>query len=333
MTAILQRSMHSWQKQLAGIITEPGQLFELLQLDKTYLPAAIKASELFPLRVTHYFAERMEKGNINDPLLRQVLPLDEEFTKKTNFSNEPLQETSFNPLPGLLHKYHGRVLLIVSGACAINCRFCFRRSFAYEANNPSLKQWDKVIDYIANDPSIEEVIYSGGDPLVASDFYLRALTQKLEAISHLKLLRIHSRLPVVLPDRLSHEFTTWFARSKLQPSLVIHCNHPNELGPSLKTKLITLKKLGVNLFNQSVLLKGINDDPKTLVMLSKQLFDYGVIPYYLHLLDPIQGAAHFDLSLEAAKAIYTQMQAKLPGYLVPKLVAEIPGKQNKTLLS
>lgn len=327
---MIQQTKPVWQKALTNLVTDPEQLFQLLDLDANYLEAAKRACELFPLRVPQSFIQTMEKGNINDPLLKQILPLGAEFTNTPGFSADPLSEKQINPLPGLLHKYHGRVLLTISGACAVNCRYCFRREFAYTENNPGSKGWSKVIDYIAADNSIEEVIYSGGDPLTASDLYLQRLTEKIKAIPHIKRLRIHTRLPIMIPERICDEFIHWFTQTNMQPILVLHCNHPNEITEHVKQKLNLLKAKGVTLLNQAVLLKGINDEAKVLIKLSENLFECNVLPYYLHLLDRVNGTAHFEVDEAHALSLIKAMNGKLPGYLVPKLVREISGEKNKT---
>lgn len=322
----------TWQEEIKNCITAPAELLKILNLDSALLSAAEKAAKLFPLRVSRSFAARMKKGDIQDPLLRQVLPLQAELEEQVGYTQDPLQEKSTNPIPGLLHKYHGRVLLTVVGACGINCRYCFRRYFSYDENNPGQKGWEQALAYIANDTSITEVILSGGDPLVASDEHLAKLSQKIATISHVKTLRIHTRLPIVIPQRITAEFIDWFANSRLQPVLVVHCNHPQEINVELKEALLSLKKTDITVLNQAVLLQGINDTAETLIKLSNTLFAAGVLPYYLHLLDKIQGAAHFDVDETNAKLLMHAMMQKLPGYLVPKLVREVPGAASKCLV-
>jgi EF-P beta-lysylation protein EpmB len=274
----------------------------------------------------------MQKGNINDPLLRQVLPLQDELKETNGYDRDPLQETQFNPIPGLLHKYHSRVLLTFTGTCGVNCRFCFRRHFSYEENNPGTAGWNRALDYIAQDQSIVEVILSGGDPLVATDQALEAITKKLAAIPHLKRLRIHSRMPIVLPLRVTSELISAVTAPSLKTILILHCNHPNEISPDVRTAMHRLTEAGVVLLNQSVLLRGINDDVETLVALSEALFEINVQPYYLHVLDKVQGAAHFDLEIEKSRALHMALTKRLSGYLVPKLVCEQPGAPAKLSL-
>lgn len=318
-----------WQTALTNAITDPSELLQLLELDLALLPAAQQAVKLFPLRVPRGFVARMNKGDVNDPLLKQVLPLGLELEETAGFSNDPLQEKSKNPVPGLLHKYQSRVLLTLTSACAINCRYCFRRYFSYSENNPGKAGWQKVVDYIAADPSINEVILSGGDPLVASDHYLAELIGKIETISHIKTLRIHSRLPIVLPERMTGEFINWLAGLRLQPVIVVHCNHPQELTAEVKQSLRALRQAGITVLNQAVLLRGINDSVEVLVGLSEELWSVGALPYYLHLLDRVQGIAHFEVDEENARQLMLAVMERLPGYLVPKLVREVAGMAMK----
>ncbi len=323
----------SWQQALANVIREPRELFELLALDLTQLPAALSAASEFPLMVPRSFVARMEPANWHDPLLQQVLPLGEELGFQPGFSHDPLAEADNNPQPGLIHKYHGRVLLIVSGGCAINCRYCFRRHFPYQANNPSRAQWQQTLDYIASDASISEVILSGGDPLVASDRFLAELVSNIAQIPHVKRLRIHSRLPVVIPQRITDDCLRWLSDSRLQSIMVIHCNHANELDASVQAALAKLTAAGVTLLNQSVLLAGVNDNEAALTTLSETLLEQGVLPYYLHLLDKVQGAAHYEVDESRAKQLVRHLMAHLPGYLVPKLVREDSNQVSKVPIS
>ncbi|OHE77410.1 MAG: EF-P beta-lysylation protein EpmB [Verrucomicrobia bacterium RIFCSPHIGHO2_12_FULL_41_10] len=322
----------TWQDAMKNSITDPGELFDLLQLDTAHLPKAYEASKTFKLRVPRGFVNKMQKGNWDDPLLIQILPVEKELQVTPHFHKDPLQEVYFNPIPGLLHKYHGRVLLTVVGACGVNCRYCFRRHFPYEVNPVSKKTREQIVDYLKKDTSIQEVIYSGGDPLVADDDYLKELTQTLFSLPHLKRLRIHTRMPIVLPERINEAFIKWFADSKRQNILVLHCNHPNELDSTIEVNMKRLKEAGVAVLNQSVLLRGVNDDVDTQVALSEALFAHHIMPYYLHLLDQVEGAAHFDLPLEKINAIYQGMQERLPGFLVPKLAQEVPGAKHKVLV-
>jgi len=322
----------SWQQQLQSVITDPKELLHLLELDPNLNHAATLASRQFPLRAPHAFVDRMERGNPNDPLLMQVLPIQEELIAQSGYSADPLLEQG-NQQAGLIQKYHGRVLLLVNGHCAVNCRYCFRRHFPYEDNRLNKTQWLEVIEQIKSDSTVEEVIYSGGDPLASSDRQLRWLTEQITAIPHIKRLRIHSRLPVVIPDRVNAECIDWLTQHDLQTIFVLHINHPNEIDHHLQAAIKRLGDAGITLLNQAVLLKGINDSAEVLKALSDQLFATGVLPYYLHLFDPVAGAAHFDVPLTEATILHDELLACLPGYLVPKLVKEIAGESSKTPVS
>ncbi|MGH1485748.1 MAG: EF-P beta-lysylation protein EpmB [Cellvibrionaceae bacterium] len=328
-------SSPNWQEQLQQAINEPLELLKTLNLDESLLPAAHIASQQFPLRVPHAFVKRMEVGNPKDPLLRQVLPIEDELITSTGYSSDPVQEQGNSPAgminqKGLIQKYQGRILLLVNGHCAINCRYCFRRHFPYEENKLSREQWLIAISQIAEDNSIEEVIYSGGDPLASSDKQLQWLTEQIAAIPHVKRLRIHSRLPVVIPDRITDNCLDWLSNHRLQTIFVLHINHPNEVDSALIQSIQRLKSAGITLLNQAVLLRGVNDSVETLKSLSETLFSIGILPYYLHLLDPVQGAAHFDISLAEAEDIHKGLLDTLSGYLVPKLVKEVGGATSKT---
>lgn len=323
----------SWQEQLATSIRDPKQLLQLLELDPALLEGALAAHGDFPLRVPLAYLQRIGRGNPDDPLLRQVLPLGVELLATPGYSADPLEEKNANPAPGLVHKYHGRVLLIVSPNCAINCRYCFRRHFPYGDNKPGRNEWQQALDYIAADSSITEVIFSGGDPLAASDRQLQWLVEQLEQISHLQRLRIHTRLPVVIPDRVTDHCLQWLADTRLLTSMVIHSNHPNELDQCVEAALQRLRKTGVTLLNQAVLLAGINDSPETLSQLSQRLFECGVLPYYLHQLDRVSGAAHFAVTDKKALELMQTLMSSLPGYLVPKLVREVPDVPHKVPLT
>lgn len=320
----------NWRKILAQGFTSTHELLHFLELPPEL--ASQVAQKQFATRVPLGFAKRMQKGNPRDPLLLQVLAVDTELHSTDNFSADPLAERQANPVKGLIHKYHGRVLLTLTGACAINCRYCFRRHFPYQDNNPGREGWKDSINYIANDSSITEVILSGGDPLLASDLVLDELIQQLERIPHLHTLRIHSRIPVVLPERIDTHFLALLSKSRLHKVIVLHCNHPQELDETVKIACTHLREANCHVLNQSVLLSGINDNAATLATLSQTLFAYGVMPYYLHLLDKVNGAAHFDMPLSEAQAIYKQLQRRVPGYLLPRLAREEAGELNKTLV-
>lgn len=321
-----------WQDALARVITDPKILLERLQLTTHISEQALAALRSFPLRVTESFVARMEKGNPTDPLLLQVLPLADEMDNWDEWSEDPLAEKQFSRQQGLIHKYKGRVLLIAASQCAINCRYCFRRHFDYAANSPGRQEWQAAFDYIRDDPSIEEVILSGGDPLVVSDRQLQWMFEQIANIEHVKRLRIHTRLPIVLPTRITPELLSVLGGTRLQCVVVIHANHPNEIDAEVKQRLTQLREHGIISLNQSVLLKNVNDSSEIFTLLSNKLFDCGVLPYYLHLLDKVKGARHFSVSKDQALTIYNKLRAELPGYLVPQLVEEIPGAHSKILV-
>ena len=266
----------------------------------------------------------MQPGDWFDPLLLQVLPLARESEQMPGYSEDPLRERDTNPVPGLIHKYHGRVLLIASPACAVHCRYCFRRHFPYDENTPSRTDWDQALDYIRQRSDIKEVILSGGDPLALNDKRLDTLIQAIAAIDHVTTLRFHSRLPVVLPARITPRFVNMLQALDKDVVFVIHSNHPAELGSALHEAMSRLRAAGVTLLNQTVLLRGVNDDAHALAKLSRGLFNSGVLPYYLHQLDRVEGAAHFEVSDDQARRLHRALLEQLPGYLVPRLVREDP---------
>mgnify|MGYP003651572218 CR=1 FL=1 len=319
----------SWQDELAELITCPEALFNLLELPKDKLADARRATQLFPLRCTTSFAARMQRGNLDDPLLRQVLPLGEELSSPPNFVDDPLEESDATPAPGLIHKYHGRVLMIAASQCAINCRYCFRRHFDYAHHTPNRQQWQQALDYIRQHEDVDEVILSGGDPLAVADKHLQWLVNEISAIPHVTRLRVHTRLPIVVPQRITDALAAILSGSRLDAVLVIHCNHAQEINMEVGQALNRLHHAGITLLNQSVLLRGVNDSTEALGELSKCLFRHKVLPYYLHLLDKVAGAAHFDVSEAQARVLYQGLLASLPGYLVPKMVKELPNTPSK----
>ncbi|MBU2977567.1 EF-P beta-lysylation protein EpmB [Alteromonas sp. C1M14] len=319
----------NWQKELASAFTTPEALLKYLHLDTQNIAHHSAARALFPMRVPQFFASLMEKGNWHDPLLRQVLPLANEFDVSPGYSIDPLQEHD-TAGRGLLHKYESRVLFIIKGGCAVNCRYCFRRHFPYQSHSVSKQEWQDALDYVSADNNINEVIFSGGDPLMAKDSHLAWLAEKIAAIPHIKRLRIHTRLPVVMPSRIDDTFVQWLTSLPIKTILVLHANHANEFSPALKERLRPLRNQGVTLLNQAVLLKGVNDSVAALCELQEASFDAGVLPYYLYLLDKVQGAAHFDVSDDEARKLMAGMIQRLPGFLVPKLTREIGGQPGKT---
>ncbi|MGZ8190066.1 MAG: EF-P beta-lysylation protein EpmB [Methylococcaceae bacterium] len=324
-----QHLAKNWQQQLAEAFTNIEDLCRYLNLSPGDLPVSAAAVKQFPLRVPMSFAASMEKGNPYDPLLKQVLPVKDELLTFPGFSNDPVGDLPAAAQTGVLHKYHGRVLLINTGSCAINCRYCFRRNFPYSDLQLGKQQEHAAIQYLHENPDITEVILSGGDPLLLNDARLTRLIELLGDIKHLKRVRIHSRLPIVLPARITDELIGILAKSSKKIIIVVHCNHANEINDRVIAAFKKLKASGITLFNQSVLLKGVNDNPAVLCELSEQLFTQGIIPYYLHLLDKATGTGHFEVSEADALAIIKQVQATLPGYLVPKLVKEQAGAMSK----
>jgi len=326
----LAQSTDDWQVQLRNVITSRRELLDTLELSNDDVGFLSGACEDFPLKVPRSFVQRMRPGDPRDPLLLQVLSSEQEMADTAGYSRDPVGESGdSNPRRGIMHKYHGRVLLIVSGGCAVNCRYCFRRHFPYNENQNSRRQWHDALDYIRADSSIEEVILSGGDPLVATDEQLQQLIEQIAAIAHVKRLRIHSRLPVVIPERVTDTLLDAITHTDLQTIMVIHCNHAREIDESVVFALAALRRRNITLLNQAVLLSGINDSLEAQLSLCQRLFATGTLPYYLHLLDKVQGAAHFDVPESKARLLLAELSARLPGYLVPKLVREIAGADSK----
>lgn len=323
----------NWQSQLSDLITDPLELLEILELSKAQLlSGAILASGQFKLRVPREFVRKMEVGNPLDPLLLQILPHHLEMEEHEGFVTDPLDEEQANQIPGVLHKYKSRFLLTLTGACAVHCRYCFRRHFPYQENLPKNEDWLNIKGYLEAHPEINEVILSGGDPLTLSNRKLATWIERLESLSQIKILRIHSRVPIVIPERIDEELVSLLKNSRLRVILVVHSNHPAELDNLTCAKLSHLAKQNILVLNQAVLLKGVNDSAQTLVNLSQRLFEAQILPYYLHVLDKVKGAHHFDLGAEKIDQIYKDVLASLPGYLVPKLVREVAGENNKTPL-
>lgn len=321
-----------WQKVLSRAINDPKTLIKALNLSEKLIPAAEKAAKLFPLKVTEHYLQQIEPGNINDPLLQQVLPLGAELEDIAGYSSDPVGDMNAAKGDGILQKYAGRALVITTGACAIHCRYCFRRHYPYNEDN-AIRHWPSMLGQLSNMTDINEVILSGGDPLSLSDHRLQQLIIKLNAIPHLRRLRIHTRLPLVLPERITDELTNILKTSRLSVSLVLHCNHKNELSEKLTEGLNRLRYADVSLLNQSVLLANVNNNIDTLCDLSEALFDAGVLPYYIHLLDKVSGSAHFATDTLQVQELQQQMVDRLPGYLVPKFVHEESGAKAKTAFS
>ena len=323
----------NWQSQLSDLITDPSELLHVLELSsEQLLSGAIMASEQFKLRVPRAFVRKMQVGNPLDPLLLQVLPHHLELEEHPEFVTDPLGEEAANQMPGVLHKYQSRFLLTLTGACAIHCRYCFRRHFPYQENLPKNEDWLKIKHYIEQNPLINEVIFSGGDPLTLSNRKLALWIERLASLPQLKIVRIHSRVPIVIPNRIDEEFISILKNSRLRIIVVVHSNHASELDDYTCSKLLQLSLHHITVLNQAVLLKGVNDSAQSLTELSYRLFEARVMPYYLHVLDKVKGAQHFDLRSSQIDQIYNDVLASLPGYLVPKLVREIAGEKNKTPL-
>ena len=319
----------AWQREYADAITEPAELLALLELAPGQVPDLATTDTGFPLRVTRYFAGLMRRGDPSDPLLRQMLPCRSEFTDVPGFVADPVGDNAASPVAGVLQKYRGRALLMTTGACAVHCRYCFRRHFPYAAHSLS-RHLDAALSQLERTPELHEVILSGGDPLSLGDERLLPLLRRITALPTLRRLRIHTRLPVVLPSRMTKTLIDALGDLPATTVFVLHINHPNEVTPSLHGALEPLRRGGAQLLNQSVLLKSINDDADILAELSESLMDIGVLPYYMHLLDPVAGAAHFEVDKEAAGQLHRQLQARLPGYLVPRFVREVAGHSAKT---
>ncbi|MGH8427374.1 MAG: EF-P beta-lysylation protein EpmB [Gammaproteobacteria bacterium] len=323
-----------WRSELARAIRDPTELASALGLDAATVPEMKTASGTFRLLVPRGFVELMNRGDPADPLLRQILPDPLELAPQPpGYGSDPLAEAAAARTPGLLHKYRGRALLVTSGACAVHCRYCFRRHFPYPSENPRREDWNAALEAIAADPSLTEVILSGGDPLMLEESELASLTDRLAGIPHVCRLRIHTRLPVVLPERVDIALLDWLRTSPLPVTMVLHINHPREIGAELAAACTRLRLHLRFLLNQSVLLAGVNDDEDTLVELSERLDAAGVLPYYLHLPDATSGTAHFAVSTERGIQLVTALRARLPGYLVPRLAREEPGAPAKRVLA
>ena len=322
----------NWKNILQQTSSSPEEILSKLDIEDSSLISR-QANQDFPLRVPAGFISKMSKNDPADPLFKQIWPSAEEEIDQTGFSKDPLNEVKRQATPGLLHKYHGRVLLVLTGACAIHCRYCFRRHFPYSDSNPSGENLQKAIEYLQKETSVTEVILSGGDPLSISDERLSELVSRLAEIPHLKRLRIHTRFPVVVPERINDACLDWLSSTQLQLAIVLHVNHANELDKSVEQAVLKLRNRNIPLFNQSVLLKGINDSAEALVALSEALYSYGIIPYYLHLLDPVSGASHFEVGESSARLLMQDIQKRLPGYLIPRLVREDPETAHKTIIA
>lgn len=322
-----------WQQTFREAVRDPLELCRMLELPAEFAAAAIRAADAFPLFAPRGYLAQMRPGDPADPLLRQVLPLEAELEATPGFAADPVGDAAAALHAGLLQKYHGRALMVTTGACAVHCRYCFRRHFPYSEGPHSLAAWEPALAELAADPSIEEVLLSGGDPLSLTDTWLAQLAERLAAIGHLRRLRIHTRLPIVIPERVCDELLGWLRGTRLAPLVVVHANHPAELWPEVAAALGRLVDAGIPVLNQAVLLRGVNDDVNVLAELSRRLVDLRVMPYYLHQLDRVQGAAHFEVPEETGRRLIAELRTRLPGYAVPRYVRETAGEQSKKVLA
>lgn len=321
-----------WQRELAAAIEDPLELCRLLQLPPAAVLGGKAAAQGFRLRVPRGYVARMRRGDPDDPLLRQVLPQAAELLERAGYGPDPLGEAASRRAPGLLHKYHGRALLLTTAACAVHCRYCFRREYPYEESRegPWLSQ---ALAVLAADPSIRELILSGGDPLTLGTPRLARLTEALRPLPQLRRLRLHTRTPIVLPERVDAPLCRWLQSLPWPTVIVLHANHAHEIDADVRLAMQRLRAAGVTLLNQSVLLAGVNDSLEALEALSEALWEAGVLPYYLHLLDPVRGTGHFEVAEPQARALVARLAARLPGYLVPRLVRESPGESAKRVIA
>ncbi|TWT85760.1 L-lysine 2,3-aminomutase [Posidoniimonas polymericola] len=325
-----------WKAELRQAVRDPAELARLLELPDSWVEPARAAAREFPLLAPRGYVGRMRPGDPADPLLRQVLPLADELAPATGFDQDPVGDAAAALTPGLLQKYQGRVLLVTTGACAVHCRYCFRRHYPYSESPKALAAWDEALAQIAADPTIHEVILSGGDPLTLVDETLGELARRIADIPHVNRLRVHTRLPVMIPSRVTDELLAWLTGTRLTPVMVLHANHANELDDAVNGEvaraIARLAGAGVPLLNQAVLLRGVNDTTAAQAELCERLVDHRVMPYYLHQLDKVAGAAHFETPSELGEQIITKLRARLPGYAVPRLVREEAGESSKTVI-
>ena len=318
-----------WHQSLASAIRDPDELVAELALADAYLEPARASARLFPVMVPRSYLGRMQPANPHDPLLLQVLPLHSEQVSVSGFTEDAVDDAAARAAPGLLYKYEGRALMIATGACAVHCRYCFRRHYPYGNEPRRVDEWEPAFRAIANDESLHEIILSGGDPLMLTDSRLRVLVSRLAEIDHVKRLRVHSRLPIVLPDRVTRSLIDILRETRLTPFMVVHANHPNELEGDCADALRQLVTSGITTLNQAVLLRGVNDSADALTQLSERLVDLGVLPYYLHQLDRVAGAAHFEVSAGRGLDLIAELRRRLPGYAVPQFVREVAGEPHK----
>jgi EF-P beta-lysylation protein EpmB len=324
-------SARNWKHRLRDAFRDVDALLADLGLSRSDVDLAVDTQ--FPLLVPREFAARMRTGDAADPLLLQVLPVAAESELAPGWLLDPVGDLKRTRGPGLIHKYRGRVLLIATASCAVHCRYCFRRHFPYAEELAARDRWSAAVTEIAADASISEVILSGGDPLSLATPKLRELTDALAAIAHVKRLRIHTRWPIVLPQRVDAELVAWLRELPWPVVVVVHANHAREFDADVGDALRAMRAAGATLLNQAVLLRGVNDTAAALRELSMMLGDHGVMPYYLHALDRVVGAAHFEVEPARARRLIRQLRAELPGYLVPRLVREDAGATHKTVLA
>ncbi len=325
-----------WKQILNESITDISALADYIGIDteklSTYLNFDPLAAKNYALLAPKTYTNRIIKGDLQDPLLAQILPTSEELITKEGFNEDPVGDNGALKSDWLLQKYHGRALILTTKNCSINCRFCFRKNLLSNTSAPNLNDFYKILEKIKSDTDIEEIILSGGEPLLLDDNQLENIVNKIEHIDHIKRIRFHTRMAITIPQRLSSKFAQILKQTSKQIILIIHCNHPNEIDSNFADHIQSLDSPNITLLNQSVLLKGINDQADILSELNKKLFTTGILPYYLHLLDKVRGAHHFQVSDTEAKKIWKQLQGMLPGYLVPRLVREIAGKPAKTVI-
>lgn len=332
-TAAVGSGAAAWQTELRLALRDPAELLAALELPHSLLEPARAAARGFGLFAPGPYVQRMTKGDLADPLLRQVLPLGEETSEALGFGTDPVGDEAARLMPGVLHKYHGRALLVVTGACAVHCRYCFRRHYPYAEAPRSPRDWQPAIERLSADPTIDEVILSGGDPLTLVDRHLAELAQRIAEVPHVKRLRIHTRLPIVIPQRVTDALLAWLTGTRLTPIVVVHANHAQELDEPTSAALARLVHAGIPVLNQAVLLRGVNDNVPALVELSRRLVDQRVMPYYLHQLDKVAGAAHFEVPVARGLELVAGMRELLPGYAVPRYVQEVAGEPHKQVLA
>jgi EF-P beta-lysylation protein EpmB len=322
----------AWLAALRGAVRDVRELCRLVRLPDEFAAAAEAASRGFPLLVPRGYVARMQPGDPHDPLLRQVLPRPDETRQVPGFDADPVAEAPAAISPGVLRKYAGRILIVATPACAVHCRYCFRRHFPYADGPATAELWQHAVQAAERDPTVDEVLLSGGDPLSLRDPTLADLANRLAGIEHLKRLRIHTRLPVMIPQRVTDELIAWLTGTRLKPIVVVHANHPRELDAAVCHALGQLVDAGIPVLNQAVLLKGVNDDLDALTDLCRRLVDCRVMPYYLHQLDQVAGAAHFEVPVADGRRLVRELRRRLPGYAVPRYVQEVPGEPHKRVL-